>query len=295
MLTIHFHKGLPASGKTTAAERMVRENPGAYVRVNKDDLRAMLHAGHFSKGNEQQVLRIRDQIILDALMNGKHVIVDDTNLDPKHRARIDEIAAQVRKEKGSCAVEEHFFDVPVEECIARDKMRVNGVGEEVIRNMYDRYLRPKSDPLPIKAHDPALPHCIIVDIDGTLARRKDRGPFEWGKVGQDDIHNDIKELIDLIAFRQLAERPDIILCSGRDEVCRPQTEQWLQEHGIRYNYLHMRPTGNREKDTVIKSRMYHEHIEGKYNVDYVLDDRDQVVRMWRSLGLRCLQVAEGNF
>ena len=34
----------------------------------------------------------------------------------------------------------------------------------------------------------------------------------------------------------------------------------------------------------------------EYDVAGVLDDRDQVVKMWRNeLGLTCLQVAEGNF
>lgn len=57
----------------------------------------------------------------------------------------------------------------------------------------------------------------------------------------------------------------------------------------------MRPAGNMEKDSVIKRRLYEEHIKGTYNVAYVIDDRNQVVEMWRSLGLRCLQVANGDF
>jgi hypothetical protein len=31
------------------------------------------------------------------------------------------------------------------------------------------------------------------------------------------------------------------------------------------------------------------------NTFLVLDDRDQVVKMWRERGFRCLQVANGNF
>jgi len=58
----------------------------------------------------------------------------------------------------------------------------------------------------------------------------------------------------------------------------------------------MRPEGNNEKDSIIKKRLYDQHIMGKYDIEFVLDDRDQVVEMWRNqIGLTCLQVAYGNF
>jgi hypothetical protein len=60
-------------------------------------------------------------------------------------------------------------------------------------------------------------------------------------------------------------------------------------------HLLMRPEGNMEKDAIIKERLFRQHIEGKFCVEFVIDDRDQVVRMWRDLGLRCLQVADGDF
>jgi hypothetical protein len=33
----------------------------------------------------------------------------------------------------------------------------------------------------------------------------------------------------------------------------------------------------------------------KSNILYAVDDRQRVVDMWRSNGITCLQVAEGNF
>ena len=44
-------KGLPASGKSTWAKQYLDDNPGT-KRVNKDDLRAMLDNGKWSKRNE---------------------------------------------------------------------------------------------------------------------------------------------------------------------------------------------------------------------------------------------------
>lgn len=271
---------------------MVLENPGAYVRVNKDNLRAMLHAGHHSKGNERFVLDLRNAIILCALMDGRHVIVDDTNFHAKHRDQIEAIAEQVRGVKGSCAVKERFFDVPLEECIARDLKRLNSVGERVIRRMWREHLAPKLEPVVRVEQDATLPHAIIVDIDGTLAKMKDRSPFEWAKVGQDELMEDVRNIA--MNWRYTRERK-VIICSGRDEVCRSITEEWLRKHDVFYDLLLMRPAGSNEPDTVVKERMYRDHIAGKYYVDFVLDDRDQVVRLWRSLGLRCLQVAEGDF
>lgn len=296
MLTIHFFKGLPGSGKSTEAERMVLMRPGAYTRVNKDSLRAMLHGGYYSQGNEAEVLRARDELILLALKAGRHVIVDDTNFEPKHRARIDELASAFCQATGrDVRVVERFFDVPLDECIARDLKRPNSVGEQVIRRMWKQYLGPKVQAPEIIPHYPDLPSCVIVDLDGTLAKMKGRGPFEWEKVGQDELHRDVLELVRLVAVGGNERTVHTIICSGRDAVCRPQTEAWLKTHGVDYHALYMRPKGSREKDSDLKRWIYHSHIQGRYNVLYVIDDRDQVVRMWRDLGLRCLQVADGNF
>jgi len=144
---------------------------------------------------------------------------------------------------------------------------------------------------------------IIVDVDGTLAdMRGVRGPFEWDKVHLDRPHQDVIELV-----RDLAEadtdngaggfiyKYKIIITTGRDGVCEEATKEWLLEHGINYDEFFIRPEGDFRKDNIIKSEIYMDHIRPKYDVKFVIDDRDQVVEMWRSLGLRVLQVAPGNF
>lgn len=134
-----------------------------------------------------------------------------------------------------------------------------------------------------------LSEAIIVDIDGTLALRGDRSPYDWKKVGDDSLNVPVFKLIDsLCEYRR-------ILVSGRDEMCRGETERWLMKHGIWYTDLHMRKTMDQRKDSIVKQEIYEQHIKDKYEIAYVIDDRNQVVAMWRSLGLTCLQVAEGNF
>ena len=87
----------------------------------------------------------------------------------------------------------------------------------------------------------------------------------------------------------------VIILSGRKSECEESTKEWLEKNHINYNELYMRADWDNREDSIIKRELYIEHIEGKYNVDFVLDDRNRVVRMWRELGLKCLQVEYGAF
>ncbi|HEY6115934.1 MAG TPA: polynucleotide kinase [Candidatus Dormibacteraeota bacterium] len=138
-----------------------------------------------------------------------------------------------------------------------------------------------------------MDRAVLCDIDGTLAlRTSDRSPFDWSRVGEDEPNPPVVELVQLI---WTAGKHHIILMSGRDEVCRRQTEMWLDAQGVSYNELHMRAHKDNRKDSLIKEELYRKHVEPRYEVAFVLDDRQQVVKMWRSLGLPVFQVAEGDF
>ena len=138
-----------------------------------------------------------------------------------------------------------------------------------------------------------LPRAVLFDVDGTLAVRGDRGPFDWAKVGRDTPNQAVIELAQTIAA---AGRHRIIVMSGRDEVCRAETARWLHAHGVVFDELLMRPHRDNRKDAVVKAQLYREHVEPFYTVAWVVDDRNQVVRMWRAeLGLTCMQVADGDF
>ncbi len=123
--------GLPGSGKSTWAKEQVNSSEGKIKRVNKDDLRTMLGQEKYSKGNENLVLALRDEVIQVALTYGYDVVVDDTNLHPKHINRITELWGD------HCEIEIREFDTPIEVCIERDFYRSGKahVGEAVIRRM----------------------------------------------------------------------------------------------------------------------------------------------------------------
>lgn len=299
MLTIYVPRGLPASGKTEWARKKLEElGSGKATRVNKDDLRAMMHTG-WSEWNEKQILTIRDYIVTESLLTGRHVIVDDTNLAPKHLRQLEEIA----KANGARVEVVDFTHVPVEECIRRDQKRPNYVGEKVIRKMWKRYLSPPmQSPLPIP-HDPAKLDAIIIDVDGTVALMNGRSPYDYTKVSTDVRNEPIARILRIIDAYRLASfsgsRPIYFLfVSSRDGVCYNETDQWLcrEIFGMfRPFELFMRKPGDSRDDAIVKREIYEEHIKPNYNVLFVMDDRDKVVRMWRDQGLTCLQVADGDF
>lgn len=127
------------------------------------------------------------------------------------------------------------------------------------------------------------------------------GDFEKACV-EDVLKVDVKKLLDLMKMNNR-----IVLCSGRPETLRDKTVIWLARNGIGpcvsgrtgknqiYDKLYMRPSGSNEKDYLVKRKLLDEILSDGFNPWCAVDDRQQVVDMWREAGLLCLQVAEGNF
>lgn len=281
MSKILILKGLPASGKSTYAKKLVMEQN--YVRVNKDDLRAMMNNSRFSKSNEKLIVSVRDLIIVEALSAQRNVVVDDTNLNPVHETQIRKLVESFKP-----TVEIKNFDIDPELAIKRDLERDRSVGKDVIMSMYRKWLKPTVEPY---KQPEGKPEAIIVDIDGTLAHMTDRSPYEWHKVASDEVDPVVLDVIE-----KYIDNTNIILLSGRDSACRDITEQWLADNNVPYSALFMRDMGDMRDDRIVKKELFDEHIRGKYRIPFVLDDRDKVVDMWRNdVGLKVLQVAEGDF
>lgn len=87
----------------------------------------------------------------------------------------------------------------------------------------------------------------------------------------------------------------IVYLSGRDAEFRGKTEEFLRKNHCPPGELFMRPAGDRRKDWIVKAELFDQNVRDRYHVRFVLDDRNQVVTMWRKLGLTCLQVADGDF
>lgn len=289
-------QGLPASGKSTWARQYVQDHWPGWIRVNKDDIRKMLHTGKWSKESEKEVLRIRDFIITDALLSlpSKSVIVDDTNFEQKHIDAIIEIA----KIMDGTEIEVKTFNVDPKECIKRNALRPESerVPEKVIWDMYKRYVAPNEyKNTPKLKQDPDLPRAIICDLDGTLALIKDRSPYDCEKCEQDDLNEAVKLVLKSIYMSIYCK---IIFVSGRNEHCREATERWLNSKvpSLANCSLFMREDNDNRKDAVVKKEIFDKHIRNKYYVSLVLDDRSSVVDLWRrEIGLPCFQVNYGDF
>jgi predicted kinase len=286
-------KGLPGSGKTTWAFKQTQK-PN-HIHVNKDSLRRMLHGGKYSESNEKDVLFIRDKIINMALNFGKTVIVDDTNLHPKHENRFREIAEEFNVELEIM----DFTNTPLMTCIENDLKRLHSVGEKVIKSLYKKYIQPNQKQTPIVPYNDKLDNCIIVDIDGTIALRNGRNPFDWSSVYNDSPNEPIIEIINSFIFTNITSIEDkVFFLTGRDEICHDDTLKWIKSYtkmDVMEETLLMRPLNDNRSDVIIKKEIYDYHIKDKYNVLAVFDDRNSVCKMWRDLGLTCLQVAEGDF
>lgn len=309
-LTLTAMRGYPGSGKSTRARELAGIT-GAVV-VCRDNLRMMLHGMYHSgkKELEEQVTVAERAQVAALLKSGVSVIVDATHLEASYLRKWAKMAALY----GAAFIR---YDVPtdVEKCIDQDWVRKTTdpskhVGEEVIRRMAKRH--PMSDwpniqappTVPIEAvkWNPALREAVIVDIDGTLAHMTGRSPYDYSQVHTDVVDDHVRWLVNrLWGYFPPGSDIEILIVSGRDDECRESTEKWLRENGIAFDALYMRPTGavdnhgNKLPDYVVKHDLFNQHIRGKYNVRFVLDDRDQVVNLWRQLGLKCLQVQPGDF
>lgn len=292
-LKVIITRGLPASGKSTYALQWVKEDPDNRVMIEKDAIRKdgrLFKDGVYvhKRGDEGIVIKERDRLIHKALQAGKSVVSSDTNLVQKHVAQISAIAR-----KYSAKVEiVSFLDVPLKDLIERDAKREDAVGEQVIRRMFHEQV--KTLPTFLK-YDPNLPFCVISDVDSTLTLGpKNRSPYEWAKVGNDDINIATAHILDAIKVIDYVDK--IFIFSGRDSVCRTETEKWLEKHDIEYDGLFMRPKNDNRSDAIIKAELLEEHIVGKYNVLFVMDDRKRVCDLWRDVyGLTVLQLGDTNY
>lgn len=144
------------------------------------------------------------------------------------------------------------------------------------------------------------PTAIICDLDGTLCDIKHRLHFiqrekkDWESFQRncfgDKLNAWCKELI--ISMHEKGHQ--VLLFSGRMDYVRTETEDWLSRYDIPYHSLRMRKDKDYRPDHEIKVEMLNE-VRGRFDILFCVDDRKQVVDMWRREGLVCLQCQEGDY
>lgn len=139
--------GLPGSGKTTYAKMLVKDDH-SFIRISRDDIRRMLtgmqnkdaswNACH-DRGWADLTRHFRSALVMEALKQGKNVVVDECHLFLPARQEIEEVAHQARLILDQpVLLRFHNMNKDVETCIKHDRQRVDNerVGESAIRSMH---------------------------------------------------------------------------------------------------------------------------------------------------------------
>jgi len=280
--------GPPGSGKSTYCKTLLN-----HVRISQDD---MGRDGHLKQFNE-------------ALEQGKDIVVDRMNFNKSQRARY----LNPAKEKGyttTIVVFYKSFDRCLSACMERPEhptiKTLQSANDALHRFFKDYQFVTEDEADSIVRVDDEVFHkknAVLVDLDGTLCDIEHRlhfvrtdGKKDWKGffegIINDRLNQNIYEIVDEEYF---LKGRSVILCSGRPDDYRGITETWLKNKDVQYTKLLMRQRNDFRQDDIVKQIIYEFDIRPYYNVKYVLDDRNQVVNMWRRNGLTCLQVAEGNF
>lgn len=284
-------RGVSGSGKSTLSREQ-----NAKV-VSRDQIRIGLFNMEFDPAIEEEVTLIEHAMIKAYLKAGYDVISDNTNIEWKFVKKIANVGYSCGAE-----VELVVLDVPLETCIKRNDHRAmmggRMVPHDVIRKQYERFqktknmtLEPTYIPEPYFG-TPGKPKAFLVDLDGTLANFKGiRGPYDIN-VENDEVFEVISELVQAL---YISGDYEVIFMSGRKEAARDGSIAWLEKHVMTPDYLFMRRQDDDRSDNQVKAELFDTYVRDNFDVRFVFDDRNQVVDMWRKMGLTCAQVAEGDF
>lgn len=231
--------------------------------------------------------------------------MDNTHLNPRTLQRTQQLCEQLGYE----VLVQDFSQVPVEICVERDAARDSDqqVGKQVILRMAQQagLIEPDASSnavqlrqLPRAELKPGLPWCCIVDLDGTLAENVSRSFWDEQRVSEDLPRTHVLRTIKALQAQQVL----LVFLSGRSTKCEDLTHQWLQQQcdfQAGSYQLHMRPAGDRRRDSVVKRELFDQHVKHQFSVLAVFDDRAQVVReLWADLQLpvfRCGVIDQDEF
>lgn len=292
-----FLRGIPASGKSTYAEKWLAEDPANRVRINRDSIREALFGNASSHVDEKKVTEMENKLTAKALREGKDVMSDNTNTNMNFLPK----AIKFAKTNGATKIEHKDFPISVDEAIRRNKNRDRVVPEHVIHRMYGN-LGPDGQfpvfPGSYKTRDLVLPKgrkmAICVDMDGTAVDVRGVRHFLKPKNGSkrrdfDSFHR-MSEFSpandDVLQIMKDADAAgfEVLITTARSEPYRETTQKWLDDHGVKYSNIFMRAEGDFRSDYEVKKEMF-QQISMYYDVVRCIDDNPQAIRAWRENGV----------
>lgn len=294
-------RGLPGSGKSTWAKRWVNQDPENRVRISRDDLRYQLYGKYYGLtiSQESTVTKIEWGNIKSALAARQSVVIDNQNLKDAYVYPYLKIALEHK-----VAVLHKDFKIDIDKVLEQNRQRPADriVPEDKILAFQRRHFKNGKFPdFPILAEsfdeayipDETLPKAILLDVDGTgMIMSPNRGPYDFHLVLDDTPNPAVVFTVQALK----AQGVKVVVVSGRDDSCKEDTLLSLAIAGIEVDEIHMRVTGDRRKDYIIKKEIFDAHIRHRYNVLLALDDRNSVVDAYRKdLKLPVFQVNYGDF
>ena len=293
--------GAPGSGKSTFARYFLRTEEN-WMRLCRDDFRAMQFAtGNQANYEESLITEMIDTAVEMLFSKRVNVLLDATH------CRKEYIDHCIERFNNQADISFKLFDVDMAILIERCEKRFQTTGKfiskstikkfveelEVLKKEFDFAPRPKMNlQETVALQDSGLPKAILCDLDGTLSLLRDRQPYDAAYCDEDELNAPVANL--LRSYHNNGTQ--ILLISGREDRFYHPTLRFLEKHAIPYHQLWMRKTGDYRKDSIIKREIFDAEIAGKYFIEFVLDDRNQVVELWRKeLHFPCFQVNYGNF
>ncbi|MBM0658218.1 AAA family ATPase [Capnocytophaga genosp. AHN8471] len=295
--------GAPGSGKSTFARYFLRTEDN-WIRVNRDDFRLMQFGDSLMiPFYEERISKMVEASVLTLLKSDTNVIIDATNTSLRT------IQDMIHTYTEYADISFKVFDLPVDELVKRCDKRYEETGKFISKSVVERnvanlkHTLEKFDfaPIPRKVQvsttsyatqDKNLPKAVICDLDGTLSLLNGRDPYNAATCDNDLLNAPVAAALKMAKQQGY----QVILLSGREDKFREPTVRFLDKHQIGYDLLLMRTSNDFRKDNIIKRELFEGEIQGKYFVEFLLDDRNQVVDMWRKdLHLPCFQVNYGDF
>ncbi len=128
---------------------------------------------------------------------------------------------------------------------------------------------------------------IILDLDGCIS--DDQHRQHWlvnpEQIVNWDVYHSLCELDHPANVSFWYGRNDIVIMTGRPDNFALQTWQWCLRNGLRVYKVYMRPAGNKDSAVVLKKIWATELVQQGWNIQHAYDDRQDIVDMYRSLGI----------
>lgn len=143
-------------------------------------------------------------------------------------------------------------------------------------------------------------NAIIIDLDGTLVDSLDLSSFtingdvnlrEWIKSTKYSPVNEwCREIVN--AFMLSGYHVVFLTARNDSKESKEITESWLNTNILPGWSLIMRPENDLRPDYAVKMDLYRNKIEPFYNVIFAIDDKPEVIEMWKSIGVTALSCAD---